>query len=171
MIPTVSSLLCAKWLNENKLKYFSRNPYPQSSNGCRTFPQSTIFGLSQERKCVNYSKSVWIASSNAIIFIATGQHILVSVMFTCLRYTTIAFTCFYLLLSIYYYLAMYNTSTEAEASYKTTVLEPRKFDAEVSASPIKLLNLSIVFLIGDIQVSVTSYILQNSPVIVIILHR
>ena len=45
------------------------------------------------------------------------------------------------------------------------VLEPRKFDAELSAVPVKRLNLSIVFLIGDIQVSVTSYILQNSPVV------
>ena len=46
-----------------------------------------------------------------------------------------------------------------------SVLEPRKFDAELSAVPVKRLNLSIVFLIGDIQVSVTSYILQNSPVV------
>ena len=45
-----------------------------------------------------------------------------------------------------------------------SVLEPRNFDAELSAVPVKRLNLSIVFLIGDIQVSVTSYILQNSPV-------
>ena len=49
-------------------------------------------------------------------------------------------------------------------------LEPRKFDAELSAVPVKRLNLSIVFLIGDIQVSVISYIyvyiLQNSPVVV-----
>ena len=46
-----------------------------------------------------------------------------------------------------------------------SVLEPRKFDAELSAVPVKRLNLSIIFLIGDIQVSFTSYILQNSPVV------
>ena len=42
-----------------------------------------------------------------------------------------------------------------------SVLEPRKFDVELSAVPVKRLNLSIVFLIGDIQVSVTSYIKKH----------
>ena len=42
-----------------------------------------------------------------------------------------------------------------------SVLEPRKFDAELSAVSVKRLHLSIVFLIGDIQVSVTSNILEK----------
>ena len=32
---------------------------------------------------------------------------------------------------------------------RISVLEPRKFDAELSAVPVKRLNLSIVFLIRD----------------------
>ena len=41
----------------------------------------------------------------------------------------------------------------------------RNFDVELSAMLVKCLNLSIVLLIGDIQVCVASYILQDSLVV------
>ena len=48
-------------------------------------------------------------------------------------------------------------STKKSVSY----LKPRESDAEISAALVKRLNLSVIFLISDIQVSVTPNILQN----------